>query len=113
MRRYEKPMTAPRLTDKEEINIQLDGFDPRKSPFANEFMTFFGRPNHHVVLKFASLIAETAGLGTLSRLQKKSKKLALRWIHDNWSIVKPRMDEFYLYASDGSRVSQNADQLES
>jgi hypothetical protein len=112
MIRQEKPIAKQRLTDKEEINNQLDGFNPRESTFVREFMTFFSMPNHQVVLKIAALIAEAAGLEKFNRLQKKSKKLALRWIHDNWSFVKPRMEEFYLFAINGRRVSKNGDSFE-
>jgi hypothetical protein len=107
MGRKRREDAQDRLTDKQQIEAKLGNFDPKKSQYVAEFMAFMGRPRHRVIVEIVSTIATASDLPPLSRVEKKSKELVLKWVHDHWAVVKPRLPEFHLFAKDGTRVSKD------
>jgi hypothetical protein len=113
MQRRKRKDPDARLTDKEQIEAKLGDFDPKQSQYVSEFMAFLGRPRHRVIVEIVSTIATASDLPALSRVEKKSKELVLKWVHDHWEIVKPRLREFLLFAEDGTRLSKEPGSAES
>jgi hypothetical protein len=106
MGRPKKDPQEPKKSDKDQIEEQLGNFKPDESPFVRSFMSSLGKPRHRVILTICGRIAELERIPPLSRIEKKSKELAKKWIHDHWTSVEPHIGEFRLYASDGTLISK-------
>jgi hypothetical protein len=75
-------------------------------------MSTLGRPRDEVIVVNCGQIAQLENLPPLTHIQKKSKELAQKWIHDHWSYVQPRLCQFRLRASDGTLISKDTGQSE-
>jgi hypothetical protein len=107
MGRKRRENAEDRRTDKDQIEAKLGDFDPKKSQHVADFMEFLGRPRHRVIVEIVSIIANKSGLPALSRVEKKSKELVLKWVHEHWEVVRPKLRDFHLFANDGTRVSKD------
>ena len=87
-------------SDKEKIRIQLGDFDPSKSERCKNFNKFFNNPRHPVIKQIMKKISEVERI-PLSREEKKSKKLLLKWINDNWERISQHFREFKIIYEDG------------
>jgi hypothetical protein len=112
MGRTKRDPEESKKSDKEQIIAELGSFDPSSSHFVAQFMSTLGRPRHKCIVVICGQIAQLENLPPLTRIQKKSKELVQKWIHDHWSYVQPRLCEFRLYASDGTLISKDPGQGE-
>jgi hypothetical protein len=112
MGRHKSETTALKKSDKAQIDEELGDFHPKDSTAVQEFMAAMGKPRHKLIVVICTQIAELETLPPLSRVQKKSKELLQKWIHDNWARVEPHLSEFTVYARDGTLLSKTMEEKE-
>jgi hypothetical protein len=97
---------APRRpSDREQIKAMLGDFDPQSSPHVNEFLDYLGHPRHKMILAFACFIADLCQLQAPNRIEKKSKELLLKWVHDHWDVIQNHYTRLTILADDGTVLS--------
>ena len=87
-------------SDKKKVQQILKGFDPNISEAVMYLKTKYGDLKQYEYLQIAEYCTEKIPSLTLDRESKRRKEVLLKWFDENFSILKPVLDDIVVENED-------------